>query len=411
MGIAQAKTPCENVRNGGTIQTIKNLCNASLASCSDIPAEKRRTCEATPAAVAKEFINQKIGCAKGVFKSAADLTKFVMDIAKFSLMYQWNTVKSGVQVAYQAVTDPAEFSRQVQQETAKNREALQARVMTMNQLAAYVAREFEVSRQQNGLFGATSDLVKSVSGPLFQKITQTVGDFVSANVHKFECYNQKYQSEMLCNVMGDFLIPPAGIIALLKGGGKALLRQFPKMANATREVSQKIAADLRSKSAGSAARKAAAPGAEFRNGVVPTADPSVVASFKEKFGGEAGAFYRGIRVPKGTEMNEYYVRSDGLGSMISTKPDDAIHYGQRPAGLQSTKLNSDDDIILISYELKPVHIQEDTYGTLEHVFIHPDVNLKSTNIGYRSIRVPASELEDPEKAKKYIEQLRRASGP
>lgn len=145
---------------------------------------------------------------------------------------------------------------------------------------------------------------------------------------------------------------------------------------------------------------------EFSSGVPPKSDPKIVEAFHKRFGSEKGTFYRGIRVPKGAQMDSHYVRSDGLGSMVSTNARDAIHYGKSPAGLKAQKLNPDDDVILLSYELKPYHIQEDTYGTLEHVFMNPDINLKSANIKYKAIRVPASALNDPKKVEQYLQQLR-----
>lgn len=145
---------------------------------------------------------------------------------------------------------------------------------------------------------------------------------------------------------------------------------------------------------------------EFKSGIAPKEDPRIVEGFKKEFGSDTGQFYRGIRVPKGAEMESYYVRSDGLGSMVSTDPTDALHYGKSPAGLKSQKLKNDDDIILISYELKPYHIQENTYDEIHHVFMYPEINLKSSNIKYRAIRVPAADLDNPVLKAKYLEQLR-----
>ncbi|MNL66941.1 hypothetical protein D3C87_1914780 [compost metagenome] len=91
--------------------------------------------------------------------------------------------------------------------------------------------------------------------------------------------------------------------------------------------------------------------------------------------------------------------------MASTRAEDAFHYGKSPAGPTVTKLNADDEIVIMKFDLKPNHIQDDPYGTMEHVFINPNVNLKSPVINYKEIRIPAKELDDPERLEAYLKQL------
>ncbi|AZZ38021.1 hypothetical protein CIK05_14820 [Bdellovibrio sp. qaytius] len=201
---------------------------------------------------------------------------------------------------------------------------------------------------------------------------------------QLECYNTRARAAMMCEAIAE--------VATLVGGPAAAGLKAAKVKNIF-----KIAG---------LARKEVKIGSEFKTGLIPKSDPQTAKLFTEKFGKDSGVFYRGIRVPKGGQVDEYYVRPDGLGSMVSTRADDAFHYGKSPAGLKTSKLNADDDIVVMSYELKPYHIQEDPYGTLEHVFIDPNVNLKSTALKYKEIRIPAKDFDNPELMKKYMQQLK-----
>lgn len=200
---------------------------------------------------------------------------------------------------------------------------------------------------------------------------------------QLECYNTRASAAMVCEALAE--------VATLAGGPAAAAIKAAKAKNIL-----KIAGIT---------RKEAKIGSEFKNGVIPKSNPQTAQLFTEKFGKDSGIFYRGIRVPKGSAVNEYYVRSDGLGSMVSTRADDAFHYGKSPAGLKTNKLSADDDIVVMSYELKPYHIQEDPYGTLEHVFMNPNINLKSSALKYKEIRIPAKDFDNPELMKKYMQQL------
>lgn len=201
---------------------------------------------------------------------------------------------------------------------------------------------------------------------------------------QIECYNPRARAALVCEAIAEVATTVGGPAAGVVKAAKA--KNIFKIAGLT--------------------RKELKVGSEFKTGVIPKTNPETAKLFTEKFGKDSGTFYRGIRVPKGAPTKEYYVRSDGLGSMVSTRAEDAFHYGKSPAGLKTTKLNADDEVIVMSYELKPYHIQEDPYGTLEHVFIDPNINLKSTALKYKEIRIPAKDFENPELMKKYMRQLK-----
>jgi len=221
-----------------------------------------------------------------------------------------------------------------------------------------------------------------------------------------DCFNAYYSARITCeaiNSAASLALGPAG--AALKA---VQLAKIAKLAGVANKAEKAVVAERAVASGGGATKTAQVlpkAGSEFKGGVIPKADPAITQSFKDKFGAETGTFYRGIRVPKGGKVEEYYVRSDGLGSMASTRAEDAFHYGKSPAGPTITKLNPDDEIVIMKFDLKPHHIQDDPYGTMEHVFVNPNLNIKSPVIKYKEIRIPAKELDDPEQLEAYLKQL------
>ncbi|OFZ20836.1 MAG: hypothetical protein A2X94_04790 [Bdellovibrionales bacterium GWB1_55_8] len=149
----------------------------------------------------------------------------------------------------------------------------------------------------------------------------------------------------------------------------------------------------------------------FTAGFEPKTDPSIVRLFQDTFGGESGAFFRGIRVPRGGKVANHYKRSDGLGSMFSTKPDDVFIYGERPAGPGGYKspLDSDEIVVMIA-DLKPQHIQWDPYETMEHIFVHPEMNLKHSSVNYRELRIPVADMKDRALKAQWAARIRELSG-
>ncbi len=239
-GGAEASGPCLNCsRQDGSISQIQNLCNTIAHRCADVPKEKRVTCEPNPLMDQAMGI---VGCVTGVFNSAWDLLKFIYEIGKFLITTQIKAIKAGAKLAAEAARDPIGTAKRLQD---KARKINRAQAMSVSQLSNYVSREFEVSRRKVGIFKAIPDMAKRIMGPVVKTVWQEIEGFVSQQVHNFTCYNARARAEMVCKVIADFVIPPASIVGLLKGGGRKLLQQFPKMANAMKKISAQIAANAR----------------------------------------------------------------------------------------------------------------------------------------------------------------------
>ncbi len=234
----EATAPCltciDATDDSHTVQ-VQNLCRSMLLQCQDVPQEKRMSCESNP------FVDQTfgaVGCIMGVFKSAEDLLKFIYEIAKFLIIVQMKAVKMGAQFVVDVVQDPIGVAKQVQGTALK---ITHAQAMNIAQLSNYVVREFEVSRRKVGMVFAISDMAKRIMGPIVKTIWNEIDGFVAKQVHNYNCYNIKERAEMVCKVIADFVFPPAALIALLKGGGKKILQEFPKISSALKRITENIA--------------------------------------------------------------------------------------------------------------------------------------------------------------------------
>jgi hypothetical protein len=260
----EAAGPCLNCsRQDGAVTQVRALCQTIAHRCADVPKEKRMTCEPNPLMDQAMGI---VGCVTGVFNSVVDLVKFIIDIGKFLITTQVKAIGAGAKLAAEAARDPIGTAKRLQD---KARKITRAQAMSVGQLSNYVVREFEVSRRKVGIFKAIPDMAKRIMGPIVKTIWQEIEGFVSQQVHNFTCYNARARAEMVCKVIADFVIPPAAIVGLLKGGGRKLLQQFPKMANGLRKIAAQIASNTRL-----AAREAniarQAPAAQATRGVVAT---------------------------------------------------------------------------------------------------------------------------------------------
>lgn len=226
--------------------TALQLCENMMArerSCEDIPVNKRIRCsEVVNPNMLIVTAQQLSGCAVGALRAVGDFLKFVFDVAKFLLETVVRGVVAGGRTAVAAINDPSGFARRVGMGAQR---LTRAHILGVNNLAAYVKREYLVSVARVGPTAAMADMSARIFGPIMKTVMAAVGGFIENQVHKFNCYNESSKNEMICRAVGQFLIPPAGIVALLRGGGTAVLRQFPNIQRGISAISRTVAADRR----------------------------------------------------------------------------------------------------------------------------------------------------------------------
>lgn len=70
--------------------------------------------------------------------------------------------------------------------------------------------------------------LSSMGGSIGSLVVNKISDYVASEYEEFGCLNSKAKSTMLCGIIGDIFLPPAGVVALLKYG-KGAVKDFPKL--------------------------------------------------------------------------------------------------------------------------------------------------------------------------------------
>lgn len=191
-------------QNMTPISDIDDICRIVTKSkvCEKVPKKDLLQCHSlnkTSQIDAWEFIK---GCTNGALNSVKDLLNFFWEIMKWA----WNNTTSG-----------------------------DARAKSKGQASEYMAAtklylntEYQKALAKSSPPGREMKAIGTMTGAIGKMILNSVTNTVQKNYHEFGCLNFEAKSEYVCNLLGDVLIPPAGFVAFLKYGPKAV-KQFPNL--------------------------------------------------------------------------------------------------------------------------------------------------------------------------------------
>lgn len=166
--------------------------------CKDVPESDLLKCEAlekTSQLDAWEFIK---GCSKGAFDSVKETLMFLWDIMQLA----WDGEKRG-----EAMEQASEY-------------------MAMAKL--YLHTEYQKALAKSSPPMKETKALLSMGGAIASMIMNKISDMVSQEYKEFGCLNFEAKSKYMCKIMGDIFLPPAGVVALIKYGPKAV-KQFPNL--------------------------------------------------------------------------------------------------------------------------------------------------------------------------------------
>ena len=223
-------------------EQLQRVCQSIKNQCADVPEQQRLSCQPN---IARDSWGILVGCAKGAFQSVKDFVLFLVHIGKALI----NTAVQTMRNPNGAVNATASLAR--------------SGALSASQLGNYVRREFEISKRKMGLLGripiasdfaASLEVARKIVGPVIKSIWGAIEGFAEQQVHNFGCYNPEARAHMLCKVATDIFFPPAGAIALLKGG--AVLKNFPNLERAIQKLASLVGKDAKAVASTNRATKA-----------------------------------------------------------------------------------------------------------------------------------------------------------
>ncbi|WP_163988711.1 hypothetical protein [Pyxidicoccus caerfyrddinensis] len=103
-------------------------------------------------------------------------------------------------------------------------------------------------------------------------------------------------------------------------------------------------------------------------------DPAMIRKlFRDKFGTEEVVVQRGIRIPKGAEVQGSVANKDGQMVVVNNMSA-AKQYARQAPGLERGPLDTD-EMVVVEFRIRPEHIRKDMYGSMEHLILKPDVDI------------------------------------
>jgi hypothetical protein len=120
------------------------------------------------------------------------------------------------------------------------------------------------------------------------------------------------------------------------------------------------------------------------NGARVTNPAELRRLFREKFGADEVVVQRGFRVPKGTQIQGNFKSADNGGQMVVVDNLQAAEqYAKQAPGLKRGP-RATDEMVVVEFRIRPEHLQEDLYGTMEHLIVKPDVDITQLP-GFREV--------------------------
>lgn len=172
-------------------EVCKNVPKKNLLQCNSLDKHSQLD--------AWEFIQ---GCAEGALNSVKDLLNFFWEIMKWA----WDN-------------------------TTSNDARAKSKGQATEYLAAtklYLNTEYQKALAKSSPPMKEMKAVSTMSGAIGKMILNSITDTVQKNYREFGCLNFEAKSEHVCKLVADVVIPPAGFVAFLKYGPKAV-KQFPNL--------------------------------------------------------------------------------------------------------------------------------------------------------------------------------------
>lgn len=198
-------------------ENLGDICKVVISSevCKQVPPQDLLKCSSLTNSLAPDAWEFIKGCAVGAFTSVKEMLDFLWEIAKFG----WENTTSS---------------------DARARTSDHANEY-MSMMKLYLNTEYQKALARSTPPMKEVKAVASMSGVIGKMILNKITDLVVKNYHEFGCKNFEAKSKHLCKLVGDVFLPPAGIVALLKFGSKAV-KDFPNLAKLFSPSKDKLAA-------------------------------------------------------------------------------------------------------------------------------------------------------------------------
>lgn len=185
------------ITNRSSDKGVKDLCEVIINSavCKKVEdKEDLLDCKNPYQSRQFDVIDFFVGCVKGAFWEAPiELIKFVWSALKWA----WNSVSHPVDTAKEAM----EYAESMK---------------------LYLVNEYDKAYDKADSSFKEVKAAKAVGYSIAQKLFQSIEEAVSSFEEEFNCLNFKARTEKICTLAGEFLIPPAAALALLKYGVKGV---------------------------------------------------------------------------------------------------------------------------------------------------------------------------------------------
>ena len=182
------------VKKGSATDSLKFLCETVTMSSACESVDKQDKLDCNNPSQSKEFdtIDFFAGCSVGLFDSVTELLSFVWDVLK----WVWNTGTHPIDSYHEA----SEYAESVK---------------------LYLTTEYDKAYDQASSPFKSVKAAKAVAGKIAERLFNTIQEALYAEYLEFGCLNFRARMEMICKLAGEFIIPPAAALALLKKGPKA----------------------------------------------------------------------------------------------------------------------------------------------------------------------------------------------
>lgn len=194
--------------------TISCLSLMESKICRGVAAEEKRECaEPTKAGVATS-LEYVTGCAIGLFNSAKELLRFLAD----ATIFVWENISDRENFKKNA-TGAKDFASSIK---------------------LYLYTEYDRALEKAS-FPKKINAARAVGADLLSFLVKSLKESVSQKYQEFSCLNESAQSQKLCQLLGDIIIPPAGFFAILKGSTQ-VDKSF-SLFNNTSRIDKRLAQD------------------------------------------------------------------------------------------------------------------------------------------------------------------------
>ncbi|HLT23014.1 MAG TPA: hypothetical protein VKZ84_06215 [Bacteriovoracaceae bacterium] len=195
---------CEEAGILPTVDSLNSMCEIVVKNemCSKVPQDDLLDCNSLDNSFLTNQWDFITGCAKGVFNSVKDTLNFFWEIMKFT----WENATSS-EVRAKTADASSEF---------------------LHSTKLYLHTEYQKAYAKASPPMKQMKALSSMGGAIGSLVVNKISEFVAAEYEEFGCLNQKAKSSMLCGIVGDIFIPPAGVVALLKYG-KVAVKEYPKL--------------------------------------------------------------------------------------------------------------------------------------------------------------------------------------